>query len=240
MRETVAPFLAEIPTMLLLVSSLGLSLDGELELNPPPPAALPEPGPLPQTPVPDERGEHPLFDEVRAAYGTAHVPSVYRALPPGRLLPRGERTPDPRRVPRRPAAQPPLRGGSLLGRPGLTIYLCSVDREEIARTRRRQQALDSLGFERDREQALAEQLDETIAEAEGWRADEMAFGRMDREDVDALRRADFEAARPGDEEREGLEQEVDRLGQELAECRRLQRAYERYLEALGQPQGPEC
>lgn len=108
-----------------------------------------------------------------------------------------------------------------------------MDREEIARIRRRQQALDSLGFERDREQALAEQLDETIAEAEGWRADETAFGRMDREDVDALRQADFEAARPDDEERVGLEEEIDRLAQELAECRRLQRAYERYLEALG-------
>lgn len=85
-RETVAPFLAEIPTMLLVVSSLGLSLDGELELSPPPPPALPEPGPLPETPVPEERGEHPLFDEVRAAYGTAHVPSVYRALAATGLL----------------------------------------------------------------------------------------------------------------------------------------------------------
>lgn len=147
-RATVAPFLAGIPMMLLVVSSLGLSLDGELELSPPPPPALPEPGPLPETPVPEERGEHPLFDEVRAALrhsarpkrlprpgGHRPAPGALArdrplpreggrprprgagadgsggggaGLPPGRLLPRGERTPDPRRVPRRPAAQPPL------------------------------------------------------------------------------------------------------------------------------------
>lgn len=79
-RAAAAPFLAELPGMLLVVTSLGLSLDSRLRTRPRPPAALPGPGPLPETAVPEERGEHPLFEEVRAAYGTTYVPSMYRAL----------------------------------------------------------------------------------------------------------------------------------------------------------------
>lgn len=77
---TVAPFVDELPVLLLIVTSLGLTLDGVLRLRQPPPRDLPEPGSVPVSIVPEERGEHRLFDEIRAVYGTEHVPSMYRAL----------------------------------------------------------------------------------------------------------------------------------------------------------------
>ncbi|MGH2990404.1 MAG: hypothetical protein ACRDMY_15640 [Gaiellaceae bacterium] len=79
-REAAAPFAADLPNLLLIVSSLGLSLDGVLALRERPPSNLPAPAPLPPTPVPELRDEHPLYAEIRAAYGTEHVPSLYKAL----------------------------------------------------------------------------------------------------------------------------------------------------------------
>lgn len=79
-REAVAPFLADLPNMVLIVTSLALALDGALPRAPRPPANLPPAGPLPASPVPEDRGEHPLYDEIRRVYGTEHLPSMYRAL----------------------------------------------------------------------------------------------------------------------------------------------------------------
>lgn len=79
-RAAVAPFAADLPRLLLVVTSLGLSLDGVLRPAEPPPAGLPEPAPLPETPVPELRGEHPLYADIRAVYGTEHVPSMFKAL----------------------------------------------------------------------------------------------------------------------------------------------------------------
>lgn len=85
-RRAVLPFAAELPALLLVVASLGLSLDGLTPLRPLPPLHLPEPGPVPESSVPEERGEHPRFSEIRAVYGTEHVPSMYRALAAAELL----------------------------------------------------------------------------------------------------------------------------------------------------------
>ena len=85
-RDAVAPFAQELPALLLIVTSLGLALDGVIPLQPLPPPGLPRPGPVPESLVPEERGEHPLFDEIRAVYLTQHVPSMYRALAARGLL----------------------------------------------------------------------------------------------------------------------------------------------------------
>lgn len=104
-------------------------------------------------------------------------------------------------------------------------YRCLVDREQIARARRRAQALDALEFER-------------ILEADGWHADEAVFRSLADEDTQLLRRAEFAPPRPDEETREDLEEEIARLEGELAECRQLQQAYERYLEALDRATPP--
>jgi len=78
--EAAAPFAADLPSLLLVVTSLGLSLDGVHPLRERPAPSLPAPAPLPPTPVPELREEHPLYAEIRAVYGTEHVPSLYKAL----------------------------------------------------------------------------------------------------------------------------------------------------------------
>lgn len=134
-----------------------------------------------------------------------------------------------------------------------------MDLREIARGRRRRQGLEALEFERDREAALREQLEETITELEGASVDNETFARMAPEDVDIVRQTLFDmgdAFEPGvdgeaDEDWlaefiEGESPEVDReehLGEvarleaEIGESRRRQGALERYLEALAGPEG---
>jgi len=126
-----------------------------------------------------------------------------------------------------------------------------VDREAIAREVRRRQVQETLDFEREREQTLKEQVEIVITEADGKGVDEAAFARMSPEDVEIV---NAELNPPGIEveddpsfflERDDLinlddEEDVDphaeelaRLNDELEDCRRRQRAFEAYLEALG-------
>lgn len=85
LRAATSPFAAELPAMLIVVSSLVLTLDGRLARRPPvgtvPPADEP-----PEPALPELRGEHPLYDEIRDLYGTAHVPTLYRSLAARGLL----------------------------------------------------------------------------------------------------------------------------------------------------------
>jgi hypothetical protein len=78
-RESMAPFAAELPFMLLIVTSLQLSLSGELPLRPAPELDLPA---ATRVPMPEfsDRAEHPLFPEICAVYGTQHLPSIFRTL----------------------------------------------------------------------------------------------------------------------------------------------------------------
>ena len=121
-----------------------------------------------------------------------------------------------------------------------------MDREAIARARRRQQLLEALESERDREQALTEQLGEVITSADGPRLDESVFERMDAEDAslvrDALAEEELDLGEEAgeftfdvdsyEEADDSLEDEIVRLERELELCRRRQQAFERYLELL--------
>ena len=126
-----------------------------------------------------------------------------------------------------------------------------MDRDAIVRGRRRDQALEALEFERERERALAHQIGAILVEAEGARVDQEAFGRMEEVDVALVRELldepewtfeadgaeledDPDAGLPGDEGEQGVdEDEIGRLESEIARCRDRQRALERYMEALG-------
>lgn len=127
-----------------------------------------------------------------------------------------------------------------------------MDREAIARGRRREQIREALDFERDREAALGRQLAELIVETDGPRVDESVFSSMEPGDVALVRELLAEPSvdepewegedgrdlfelyegSPEDEAQESAEEEIARLEQELDLCRRRQRAYERYLAAL--------
>jgi hypothetical protein len=121
-----------------------------------------------------------------------------------------------------------------------------MDREAIARRQRRRQVEEALEEERDREAALAERLEEVVAEDEGRRIDELAFARMQPEDVAVVRETLAEpslfegdgddgellAVEPAELGRAGVEEEIERLQDEIADSQRRQRAYGLYLEAL--------
>jgi hypothetical protein len=77
--EVLAPYAAELPFMLLIVTSLQLSLRGELARQPTPELDLPAAAPVPK-PEFSDRAEHPLFLEICSVYGTQHLPSIFRTL----------------------------------------------------------------------------------------------------------------------------------------------------------------
>jgi len=84
-RTTLQPYADELPRMLLIVTSLQLTLAGELPLQPAPEPNLPEPAPVPEPEFPD-RAEHQLFTDICAVYGTQHLPSIFRTLAADGLL----------------------------------------------------------------------------------------------------------------------------------------------------------
>ena len=106
------------------------------------------------------------------------------------------------------------------------------DREEIARARRLREALDSLEFEREREAALTRRLEDTIRDAESWRIDEVALARMEAEDADVLWQLGFPTKPPTEEARGRFEARLESLERDLDECRRRQKAYQAYADAL--------
>jgi hypothetical protein len=65
--------------MLLIVTSLQLSLSGQLPRRPKPELDLPAARPVPEPEFPD-RAEHSLFPEICSVYGTEHLPSIFRTL----------------------------------------------------------------------------------------------------------------------------------------------------------------
>jgi hypothetical protein len=126
--------------------------------------------------------------------------------------------------------------------------VAGVEREAIARERRRREAVEHLEFEREREAALRDQLEELITEQHGSQVDDAAFASMSPEDVKVVREAlvgseeqpevdEVEEALSdwpdeGADDADEVEAEIARLEAELADCRRRQQAFERYLEAL--------
>ncbi|MGH3136985.1 MAG: hypothetical protein ACRDPV_10900 [Gaiellaceae bacterium] len=125
-----------------------------------------------------------------------------------------------------------------------------MDREAMARNQRRRLVGEAVELEQGTEAALLEQLEETVAELEGRRIDEVAFARMTPGDADIVRaflsgespaeetpeeESDEEWLAPvADPEAERLEllAEIARLEEEItrSQCRRD--ALRRYVDAL--------
>ncbi len=126
-----------------------------------------------------------------------------------------------------------------------------MDRDAIARKVRRQQAQETLDFEREREQTLIEQIELVIGEAESSSVDAAAFERMTPEQVEIVKTEFNPPTWDADEsggffERDDLfdleeleevdphAEELARLDAELTECRRRRQAFEAYIEALSE------
>ena len=113
-----------------------------------------------------------------------------------------------------------------------TQHLAKPERERIARARRRQEALDSLEYERDREAMLRQRLEPAVRDAEAWRADEAALARLSAEDAETLRRIGFMQPRPPDDSRARLEKQIGDLEAQIEDSRLRQQAFAAYVAAL--------
>ena len=107
-----------------------------------------------------------------------------------------------------------------------------TEREGIARARRRQEALDSLEYEQEREAMLRQRLEPAVRDAEAWRADELALERISAEHAETLRRIGFVQPRPPDDSRVRLEKQIAELEAQIEDSRRRQQAFAAYAAAL--------
>jgi uncharacterized membrane protein len=125
-----------------------------------------------------------------------------------------------------------------------------VDRVEIARSVRRRQVAQALVEVATREQALAAQLEELVAEADGATVDERVFALLEPGDADEVRAAlelDYEPPSYTAEEigvveldedpADSIEDEILRLQEEIEACRRRRASLDRYRAALGADDG---
>ncbi len=132
-----------------------------------------------------------------------------------------------------------------------------MDRDAIARARRRRQAEEALEVERDRMAMLEGEIEDLVTELVGARIDEETYAAMTPEDAETVREllgappdfevdedwatddesADEETAEddPGavaEDPAGEIEAEIARLESEIAISRQRQQALERYLAAL--------
>ena len=77
--DALAPYAAELPFMLLIVTSLQLSLSGELARRSTPELDLPAAAPVPKPEFSTVPSIH-CFPRSAAVYGTQHLPSIFRTL----------------------------------------------------------------------------------------------------------------------------------------------------------------
>lgn len=106
------------------------------------------------------------------------------------------------------------------------------ERVAIARARRRQEAIDSLEFEEQREAALRGRLEPAVRDADAWRADEIALERVTPEEARTLAEIGFTQGRPAADAVARLEEQIAQLEEQIADSRRRQQAFRAYVEAL--------
>lgn len=117
-----------------------------------------------------------------------------------------------------------------------------MDRDAIARARRRREFEEALEEERAREAALRDQIELVVAEEEGARIDRELLELLEPDEAALL--ADlFTASAGGDEDEDDLEWEAEtepedeaaRLLEEVEQSRVRQRALEHAAQLLGSP-----
>jgi hypothetical protein len=113
-----------------------------------------------------------------------------------------------------------------------------VNREQIAIRRRMQEALDSLEFEREREEALTKRLEPLVRDVEAWRADGLALERIPPEDAETLRRIGFAMNPLPEPGRSQREQQIAELAAQIEDCRARQQAFTSYAHALAELKDP--
>lgn len=109
-----------------------------------------------------------------------------------------------------------------------------VNRQEIARTRRRQSVEAMLEVEVEREVILRERLEELIGDADAWKIDVDLVPGVPADELLLLERMLVIESEPDEDAKERYESDIRELREDVEECERRQRALRGFLHALGE------
>ena len=109
-----------------------------------------------------------------------------------------------------------------------------VNRQEIARQRRRQSIEATLEIEVERETLLRERFSDLIGDADAWKIDAEVLPGIPADEVALLDRMLLVESEPDEDAKERYEEDIRELREDIEECERRQRALRRFLHALGE------
>lgn len=132
-----------------------------------------------------------------------------------------------------------------------------MDRDAIARERRRREAVEAIEFEQEREAVLRDQIEAIVLEGERERVDGEALARLDPADAAVVREilgddgddvtehddaddwesdfVDLDDEPDAEDDSDSMADEIGRLQGEIAESQRRQQALARFVSALEEP-----
>ncbi len=109
-----------------------------------------------------------------------------------------------------------------------------VNRQEIARQRRRQSIEATLEIEVERETLLRERFSDLIGDADAWKIDAEVLPGIAADEVALLDRMLLVESEPDEDAKDRYEEDIRELREDIEECERRQRALRRFLDALGE------
>lgn len=109
-----------------------------------------------------------------------------------------------------------------------------MNRQQIARQRRRQTVQAMLDVEVERETILRERLEELIGDADAWKIDLDLIPALAADEVTLLERMLIVESEPDEDAKERHESDIRELREDVEECERRQQALRGFLRALGE------
>jgi len=109
-----------------------------------------------------------------------------------------------------------------------------VNRQQIARQRRRQSVEAMLELEVERESILRERFADTIGDADIWKIDAEVLPGFPADEVALLERMLLVEEEPDADAKERYEEDIREQREDIVECERRQQALRHFLDALGQ------
>ena len=107
-----------------------------------------------------------------------------------------------------------------------------MNRQEIARARRRRSIESMLEVEQEREAILRERVEEMIGDADAWKLDADLVPALAPEHSALLEQMLLLEAEPDETSKDISENDIREMREDIEECQRRQRALQAYLDAL--------
>jgi hypothetical protein len=109
-----------------------------------------------------------------------------------------------------------------------------VNRQDIARARRRHTSESMLEVEQERESILRDRLGELIGDADAWKIDSAIVPGLPADELALLQRMLMVEDEPDEDAKEQYENDIRELREDVEECGRRQQALRRFLDAVGE------